>query len=147
MAESTWEGVDRPILEAIRQAEMDQADAMAYVRAVPPGMSDVDLQVHLVALYEGNFFEGRPIESAHVRPVIVSISRLTEKGRRAIGQWPSEDALTTFLQMIDDRIASTADEGSRSRWRQLREAVTAVGTGAGANLLAQFLTAGAHLIH
>ena len=43
---------------------------------------------------------------------------LREKGRRAVGQWPPDDAFDALIARLDARILSTADDDARSRLKR-----------------------------
>lgn len=62
--------------------------------------------------------------------------QLTERGRRTIGQWPSDDLVRELALVLQAQLASAKDDAERSRIRRLIDAVTDVGTGTMANVLA-----------
>ncbi len=53
----------------------------------------------------------------------VHVNRLLPRGRRAIQQWPSGEALDAFLQALDRRLATTDDREEQSWLRRLRSFV------------------------
>jgi len=53
----------------------------------------------------------------------MSVSSLTEKGRRSVGQWPTDDAVAALFDLLDGQVESAPDDETRSRWQQVRDAL------------------------
>ena len=66
--------------------------------------------------------------------------RLTGRGQRCLGEWPSEEGYERLLALLDSRIEAERDPISRRAWRKLRKGVASVGTRAGASAVSDLLT-------
>ncbi len=54
---------------------------------------------------------------------------VSEKARRAVGAWPSPEALALRLvEAVEQGLAAAITEDERSRWRKLRDGMTGAGT-------------------
>ena len=148
MAARTWEIEEVPALEAIRRAELDNTDAMRNVHDVLDSVVGPDRVGEVVmALADDGYLDMMIMTSGAGTRMPGPIKQLNAKGRRAIGQWPPEvDGYQEFLALIDQRLDNSNDV-DRPKWQQLRDAVVAVGTGAGGTLVAQLVADMAHLIH
>lgn len=52
---------------------------------------------------------------------------LEEKGRRAVGQWPSSDPADAFVRALHRMLATESDPDERDRLQRLRDAAVDVG--------------------
>ena len=90
MARSTWHARDLPILEAVAAAEEADAAIDSDGLATATGLSETAVARGLAALLDGDYISGDD-ESSQTTPFALLDVRLRERGRRAVGQWPSED--------------------------------------------------------
>ena len=119
-AEETWETVELPILEAIRQAEINGEDQFNNDDlAAAIGLDRPLIDRTLLSLKEASppYITGVDAESEELC-YLLGI-RLLERGRRAVRQWPSENAADQFLELVERRANETQDPEERSRLRQL----------------------------
>jgi hypothetical protein len=147
MSTYTWDDIERPILEAFREAEVDGTDRMARAAAATPDISSERRMDSVIALQEAGYVEAQVSQDAGGSKWLMSVGSLTEKGRRAVGQWPSDDAVAALFDLLDRQVESAPDDETRSRWQQVRDAMTSVGTGATGAFVAQYLGVLAHLPH
>lgn len=126
---SQWERIDLPVLERVGDLEGDRGTPVKNVDELAKALGDGwDEAVVLASV-------GRLVRSGHLDAIDASSHsgddwlrlRLSERGRRAAGLWPSNELADTLLAILDDRIADADDEEERSRWRQLRDSAGAVG--------------------
>jgi hypothetical protein len=106
MVESTWER-DAQVMEAIRSFERDRPDERTGQRLSE--LTDLDqgeIDEILVSLADADYVHARDEPSAAELHWWWDI-RLRERGRRAIGQWPSEDPAQALIQLLEERIALT----------------------------------------
>ena len=59
--------------------------------------------------------------------VVMDGLRLTERGRREVGQWPNENVAVALLALLDREIAAEPDYEKKSRLEKFRDAVGTVG--------------------
>ena len=124
-----------PILEAIYSAEEQNNEglnvgAVAELTGFP---FDVTLR-GVRALAESGYVIGHD-NSTSVGWDLYGI-RLLERGRRAIGQWPTEDVYETLVLMLQTQISNETDPERRSRLQKLLATVTDVGKDVAGSVLA-----------
>ena len=90
MARSTWHARDLPILEAVAAAEEADAAIDSDGLATATGLAETAVARGLAALMDGDYISGDDV-SSQTTPFALLDVRLRERGRRAVGQWPSED--------------------------------------------------------
>lgn len=128
MAESTWDR-DVRVMEVVRELERDH----------PPGgtrdqvaeRADLDRNEAndaLLGLIEGQHVRGRDDSTLAERFDWYDL-RLTERGRRIVGQWPSEDPSDALMALLEERLAATDDPEEATRLRRLLDTMTDVGAG------------------
>ena len=147
MSTYTWDNIERPLLEAFREAEVDGTDHMVRAAAATPDISSERRMDSVIALHEAGYVEAQVTQNAGGGKWLMSVGSLTEKGRRAVGQWPSDDAVAVLFDLLDRQVESAPDDETRSRWQQVRDALTSVGTGATGAFVAQYLGVLAHMPH
>lgn len=114
MAEFTWSAEELPLLEAIRTAEANSSvgpvDATRLVHELDLA-GDTITRV-LRNLHQAGYVAGR---SRHVRagsPEELYEVELTEKGRQAVGQWPTADSMVEgFIEALRAVAAESDDSG------------------------------------
>lgn len=137
-----WLTEDLPILHAVRQLE-DENDPGATFRvqdiAPVAGVEDQSRVVKLlVRLARADYLDGDPLETmSGVHDVFVQ--GLTERGRRAVGQWPSQDPWAGLVELLSQQIDQEPDEDKRTRLIKVRDGVLSAGRGIGVTLLTKYL--------
>lgn len=129
MATSTWSNREQPILEAVAEVEADTsgpvhdldlledltgldrpvlvAGVRALLEATPP---------YLSALYVGGFSGDDWLDFG-----------LMERGRRATGQWPPENAAEALLALLEARLDQVDDAEERTRLQRALEGLKGLG--------------------
>ena len=126
MADSTWEARELPILEAVARAEAKgRFVANNNELAETTGLERDTVDLGLFALRDARYLTG--VDAAAEELCYLLEIRLLERGRRAIRQWPSEDAADTLLELLSARVAAASTEEDRSRWQRLLDAAKGLG--------------------
>lgn len=130
MAPRTWETRELPLLEVIAAAEQE-----GPTYALPSdevgrraGLDQMAAQMGRRELHRAGYIRGADV-SSHDGWGLINI-KLEERGRRQVGQWPSENGYDELIRLLDGRLESTDDEDERGSLRRLRDAATDVGRGA-----------------
>jgi hypothetical protein len=110
----TWADVELPVLQAIREAEVKGIDPVQNVCETLPDRGHTLLHDTVVNLESAGFVDAHVMSSGAGNKMLVGVGRLTEKGRRAIGQWPSDDLAAALLQFINQKIEQAPDPRRRS---------------------------------
>jgi hypothetical protein len=119
VAEDTWVAQDRPILEAVRAAEMASERLNSLTAGAAGGLEGDGAGWAVQDLVEGGFLIGARADSgAEAFDSYIGL-RLTERGRRAVGQWPG-DPVTFFMAQLDRRIAEMLEGDERTRTQRAR---------------------------
>lgn len=128
MAESTWELRELALLEAIAEAERQHNDDLNTEDLEDQtDLSTEDVQWGLQALFEAEppFITGADATTSDGFDLLAI--RLRERGRRVVGQWPTEDAADVLLAMIQERADEESDPIEKTRLEKLREVAGNVG--------------------
>lgn len=130
MADRTWEKYEAPILEAVRAGEI-AGRALNSDRLIEATGFQVEvLDQHLKALFDAGFVTGGDVrfrtDTGELRWQLLSVE-LTERSRRAIGQWPAEDAAVDLLRLVELRLANEDRIEERGKLERFRDAVTSLG--------------------
>jgi len=131
MARLKWDERELPILEAIAGLEDDSGENVERIDTLVDltGLERGDVVLGLRALVNAGYVDAIDASGPMVGnegAEFLDIG-LLERGRRAVGQWPSEDAGDDLLELIRQRAEGAATEEERSRLRRLLEAGKAVG--------------------
>lgn len=86
--EQTWARRELAMLRAIRQAEEAGEDLNNAARSAVPGLPEALYSETIAALSDGGFLDAA-VESYGDGRLLVHVRRLRERGREAVGQWPS----------------------------------------------------------
>ncbi len=70
---------------------------------------------------------------------ILSPVRLAPAGARVLGLWPSSDPYEALVNLLERKIAEAPDEGTRSRFRKVRDRIAGLGKDVGTNPIANIL--------
>jgi hypothetical protein len=129
--ESQWERIDRPVPEAVGAAEGDVGAAVGNVDALTVSLGDeFSSEVVLASV-------SRLVRAGYLNAIDAHSAggdywleiQLAERGRRAIGSWPSNELGAALLAVLDERIAEAEGPEERSRWLRLRDGAAGVGQG------------------
>jgi hypothetical protein len=125
---STWNEREQKILEVVARFEEDDE--------INVGVADLAKAAGLDfenSFERGSGASGRRLHERRGASTLdgydLLAPRLLERGRRAIGQWPSEQTFEAFLHALDEQIVETEDPLERSRLEKLRAAAADVGKG------------------
>jgi hypothetical protein len=119
VAEDTWESQDQPILEAVRAAEIAGERLDSLTAGAAGGLEGDAAGWAVQDLVEGDYLTGTDAHSgADAFDFYIGL-RLTERGRRAVGQWPG-DPVTFFMAELDRRIAEMPEGDERTRAQRAR---------------------------
>jgi hypothetical protein len=123
----TWEQREYILLEFIARAEEEQDEPLvSWLLAASTGLDDRDVQLGLRALYEAGYIAGNDAGINQRTFDLIDI-RLLERGRRAVGQWPSEDTYNAFFDILNERIVAAESDEERTQLEQVRDTALAVG--------------------
>jgi hypothetical protein len=143
MTEETWERVALPLLRQIADAEQQHLpglDMDAVAREL--GLPAHEVKAELDRLIEAGFVADKVAK--HLGgSVHLASPRLSEKGARAVGMWPSNDPYDALLALLDRRLLddSLGDE-ERTKLQRVRATLTDVGKSTVAGVLAALVKSG-----
>ena len=126
MARSTWQARDLPILEAVAAAEEADAAIDSDGLATATGLSETAVARGLAALLDGDYISGDD-ESSQTTPFALLDVRLRERGRQAVGQWPSEDPFDGLVAVLEARLAEETNAERKGKLGALLDALRGVG--------------------
>jgi DNA-binding MarR family transcriptional regulator len=144
MADDTWTGRELPILEAIlrreQAAELRNSNAqLSDEIATELELDTTSVKIAIDSLIDAGYLRGSPVTAWGDPVETYLIEGLTEKARQAAGQWPSGDPYSSLVQLLEERIADTADPEVKSKLRAFRDAVLSVGQGVATSVLAELI--------
>jgi hypothetical protein len=130
MVQETWTTAAVPLLEQVLTGE--EGGPRAATSALLQ-QSNVDriTQRTLAALIEDGYLAGAGVHWAMGReePIIIAdILRLTPRGRRAVGQWPSSQAGDVLIHVLEAALLELPEGDTKSRMHGLLNAAREVGT-------------------
>lgn len=129
MASDTWESRELPILEALAALEEESSSTFPNVNdddlGGRAGIDGPAFARSMRSLADAGYLRGSDASDMAAWGMI-SIELLS-RGRRAIGQWPSEDPADAFLRALDRAIAVESDDDKRSILERLRENAAEIG--------------------
>jgi hypothetical protein len=133
-----WESRDRPLLEAIAEAD-EQGHSVARVEELTGvgGLSDDQVRRGLKALYQDGLIAA--IDASSMSGFDLLEIEITGEGRRAIGQWPTADPFADLVRVLEAQIARTSDPDERGRLQGVIDALFRLGEGVAANILATWI--------
>ena len=124
MAESTWEHLEQPILEAVAELEDTQDPLGIEGIAEHSGLPADEVRIGVKRLLDTDLMTGKELAGFGVYDVLGI--RLLPRGRQVVRQWPSSDPADALLDVLAERIAQEKDPEKRSRLERLRDAVSSV---------------------
>lgn len=131
---TTWDDREMPILQTVLAAEDAGEEVNLHDLAVRTGLEQKSAQSGLRALYEANYVTGLDVGSMGMGFQLMDI-RLLERGRRAVGQWPSDNPFESLVELLDTKIAGEEDSDAKSKLARLRDALLGLGKDVGTALL------------
>jgi hypothetical protein len=150
-AASTWESRDLAVLEVIRAAEIKASDTGYAVLRDPQSLAaELDLPRHEILASLRDLAEAQPpyvigTDASDISEWYLTDIRLTERGRRAVGQWPSEEAYDALLQLLSQEIDAEPEAEKRRGLEKMRDGVLQAGREVGVALLTAWAKAQAGL--
>ena len=126
MARSTWQARDLPILEAVAAAEEADAAIDSDGLATATGLSETAVARGLAALMDGEYISGDDVGSQTTLFALLDV-RLRERGRRVVGQWPSEDPFDGLIAVLEARLAEESNTERKGKLHALLDALRGVG--------------------
>ena len=133
----TWEVREVPVLKAIYEAEESGTDIAIPDVVEATHLDPDDAERAVRSLWEAGFIQGIDVSTAGENFGLMNI-RLLEKGRRAIGQWPSQDPFDNLTHLLEAMIATEQDPQKRSKLQSFAGQVAEVGKDVLTNVLAAY---------
>jgi|GEM_PF-1487611 hypothetical protein len=129
MAEYTWNDVELPILEAVRQAEAQGAtNVMGVVVDATPNLSEQQRINAIISLERSGYVEATHRRTGDGVEHLYMVGTLNEDGRRAVGQWPSNQSpVDVLISLLQDKIDATPDIAEKGRLQSLLNSLSQVG--------------------
>lgn len=140
-----WTTEDLPLLRALVDADR------ASERGDLPPLGDtavaagLDQQLAMKVadrLHDGGYLDAAVMRDGAGRLYAVHIRRLLPAGRRAAGQWPSEDPYTALLELLEHSIHDEPDAERRGKLERIRDALQDGGKSVLSNVLANLIVVG-----
>ena len=142
MLDDLWLTVDLPVLTAVAEAEATMSTLHTHFKdwelCEATGLTQEELRKSVLRLVDGQYIDATPLRSGggivscHIRGVL-------ERGRRATGQWPPDDAYLSLLSLLTEHMEEAPDEVTRSKWRSAIEGVAGLGREVGVQLTAEWI--------
>lgn len=126
VAESTWTGRELPILEAVRAAEEGGENLSTAARRAVPDLPD-ELYARTLDSMATDRLLDADVQWAGGKPYLTIVKRLLPTGRRAIGQWPSDDPGVEFERVLSEAIEREPDPERKTRLERVRTTVAEAG--------------------
>lgn len=137
MATPTWQRRELPILEAIAQAEEKSRACHLSDVAEDTQLPMPTVRAGLKALVDADMITGDDVTTQEGYDLMMI--ELREKGRRAVGQWPTGDLVAELIQLLEVRAEATDDAVERGRLRALIDGAADIGKGTLSEILAAFV--------
>jgi hypothetical protein len=141
VTESSWINAELPILELLLAHEASNPGT-ATQELIQACQGDKAFAIRLAALIDDGYVTGAAAHWALGRgdPIITAgIVRLTPKGRRAVGQWPNEDAGINFLRILEEKLVDLPDGDVKTRMSDLVTAARSIGTEVLSNVITSLI--------
>jgi hypothetical protein len=134
---STWESRELPILECIAWAEAQGRTIDLSTVIAEAGIDRKSAETGAEALYDAGYLTG--IKASSFDGYDLINIRLQERGRRAVGQWPSEDPFGSLIGYLESRIEVEEDPEAKTKLQRLLGAVLETGREVGTSVLTALL--------
>lgn len=130
MVLETWTTVAIPLLEKVLSGEENNSSISVTREVFAEGRETPVIQRTVAALIEDGYIAGAgvhwPLRSQ--QPTIVGdVLRLTPKGRRAVGQWPSGQSGDVLIRTLEASLIELPEGETKGRIRALLQAAREVG--------------------
>jgi hypothetical protein len=132
----TWQDREQRMLEAIRDAEEAGEQIQLWTLAERLDLEDRVAELTIRRLQQARYVR------VFIRtswPAGIYDAKLTERGLRQVGVWPSEDPYTALVAMLEAQLASETEPEKRSKLQALLGGVTTAGRDIVANVGAAWL--------
>lgn len=138
MTQFTWDTRELLLLQAIAEADDVPVDAEELAETVE-GLERESLMRVLRGLARADYIEATLVEPDQTDyPIRVANIRLTERGKVAVGTWPSDAAAgESFLRAVELLVESENDPVKRTRLQALRDAAQTLGASVLSTVLSQ----------
>jgi hypothetical protein len=123
------------ILEGLFRAMESGTDLGRAGREAVPSLPDNVYQETLLTLAQDDYIEAVVTKSGADVPTVMP-TRLLAKGRRAVGQWPGDDAAAELARVVQQLEDEEPDPEIKGRFQRFREALS----DAGKDVVARTLT-------
>ena len=141
--ESTWD-TDLRVLRAVAEAQQERIPYFG-VREISEkaDLSQEETIESLMALYEAAppYIDAQPL-TGNDRVLSINGIKLTERGRRTVGVWPSDNAYDALLDLLAERIQVEPDEEQKSKLQRFRETVQGMSRDVVVGLMTEAVKAG-----
>lgn len=150
VAESTWETVAVPILEAVDRLQREQGGApplrLAEI-AEEAGLTIDQVDAEIDLLVTGGWLGYEVVRMSGGKATYrLNHAGVYEKGARIIGRWPPDDPFDALLEMLDARLAEEGlDEDTRTKLERFRGGLLDVGKNVAGGVLTALVRAGVGL--
>jgi hypothetical protein len=125
--EPRWERVERPILEALAAADGRPLTGTELEEAT--GLETSVLMRSLRSLKEDAYVAGALMTVGEEDyPAAADSIRLTPKGLREVGIWPSTDVAAALIAALEELVANEPDADKRAKGDRAVKALKAFGT-------------------
>lgn len=147
MAESTWETVAQPLLEAVANAESNEdvyyltSKGLAEHLGLPRGQVEAELK----RLHGSGHIGGRFESSGAAGGLDLHKPYLGAPGAQAIGRWPSSDPFGSLVQQLERAIDEAQTPEEKTKLRRLATVVGEVGQDVLTGVLTAWVKAGGGL--
>ena len=139
MEQTQWERLDLPVLRAIAADTADQRGTSLHDLASITGFGIDEVARSLENLTDAHYIEAQFLRGAD-EIVAVHDVRLRERGMRATGVWPPDEAYQTFLDVIERMAEAEPNPERKSKLRKVGEAVAGLGSEVAGNVIAAVVT-------
>jgi hypothetical protein len=145
MAENTWSTREGLILEAMFEVSESGGDiAQAAKSAVPDLRSEVYMET-IAALASDDYIDATVMRDGMHRATSMPMA-LKPKGRRSIGQWPSENVADELDRVLARLAEAETDPVQKGKFQRLRAALADAGKDVAARTIAELAKSlGGHL--
>jgi len=136
-----WLTDDLPVLHAVRDLEEESEPGIPFTAAALAERVAFDQKRTiklLTRLARADYIDGQSVDTM-AGILDYYVDGLTERGRRAVGQWPSNDPWAGLVELLSTQIEAEQDDERRTRLVKLRDGVLSAGRGVGIALFTKFL--------
>ena len=138
----TWYSLALPIMGWVAEIEGQTIQVTSGEIAGRFDVGDRAAEVELKRLIEGGWIDALDT-TGYGGGLSLMEPRLTEKGARAVGRWPSNDPYEALMAVLESRIVDPdIDATTRSRLVRFRDGLVDVGKGMVSGVLSTVLTTG-----